>query len=107
MTLAEAKALVIELAFERSDVEALLEASACTDEDENTVYRPYIVAAVLIRSNWQQFRSTRSASGAAVEYASPNEAYESLTSLQARHDPDCDDIPEGWRAGAAFFDVVF
>jgi hypothetical protein len=81
-----------------SDSTALLEALAGTrpptaaevaDEPELTevtVFRPYAVLAELISTRWQQYTSARSASGAAVEWGSPEEARHSLERLQAKLD---------------------
>lgn len=112
MTLAEAVTLVGELAFERSDVERLLEVSAGKDADENVAYRPYIVAAVLWRSSPNTARLQEAAGG--TRFESSRVAIRELLAMQAPWDAQLTDIPEEWtvealrRAAAAdTFEVVF
>jgi hypothetical protein len=69
-------------AIDDGELEALLEASACKNTDGETVYRPYLVAAHLIKARWAQYKRLRSAAGSEVEYDTPHAAFDALTSLQ-------------------------
>lgn len=103
MTLQEAHDLVVTLAYDRSDIDALLGASAGTDSTGAEVFRSYIVAGSLIRTSWQRYKSTRSASGASVEYKSGAEAWAALRALQANMDAaNGVTAPEGWTASSDF-----
>ena len=95
-----AKTLVeTELAFARSDVDTLLDASAATDSGSNTLYRPYAVAAYL----WATTPNTRrllEAKGA--RFANPAQAAFNMLDMQVPFDVDTIDptqaltIPLGW-----------
>jgi hypothetical protein len=89
-----------------SDAETLLVASAaehCTTGDP--VYRPYYVLGVLMGANWQQFKSTTSASGASVEYASPAAAQRALWDIQATLDTTLCEVPTAF-TNSRRFEVV-
>lgn len=106
--LATAKAVVTSRfgTIDDGELEALLEASACTNADAETVYQPYLVAGWLMRSRWQQYKSVRSAAGSAVEYASPDEAYKALANLQAALSVGLT-CPVAWTAAGSSFSVVW
>lgn len=91
---------------DEDELEALLIASACVEEDGVTpFYRPYLVVANLLRSRWQQYKRVKSAAGSEVEWADPNAAYRALTDLQ-RSIATGKTCPDGWAGNATFEAVV-
>jgi hypothetical protein len=96
MTLEGAQALVEELAFVRSDTQALLEQSAGETSEAVTVYRPYIVAFYL----WWTSKNTQrlqEAEGAVFERQ--RRAMRDLLNSQEIHDVNLT-IPENWTVAA-------
>lgn len=83
------------------ELEALLAASACTNDDDETVYQPYLVTGWLIRSRWQQYKRLKSAAGSEIEYANPDEAFIALAKIQSALS-DGLTCPAAWNAGSAF-----
>lgn len=106
--LATAMSVVLERfpSVDAGELEALLDASACTNADGDTVYQPYLIAGWLIRARWQQYERVRSAAGSEVQWASGDAAFKALSDMQAAlsHGLSC---PAQWQAGATSFEVVF
>jgi len=101
--LATAKAVVIARfgTIDDGELEALLTASACTNDDDETVYQPYLIAGWLMRARWQQYKSVKGASGSTVEWANPDEAYRAMAALQAALSKGLT-CPVAWQAGTDF-----
>lgn len=98
---AEDIVLSIYPAASSEQMDALLEATKgheCGDPDV-PAYRPWAVAAWLIKGRWQQFKRARSAAGSEVEWASPRSAFDALMDQQARMDASICGIPDEWEAG--------
>lgn len=103
--LSEALAIVTSLFPSADETQAtlLLNETAgvvCGSDPEQAAYRPWIVAGFLIKSQWQEFKRVRSASGSEVEYNSPSAAFRSLSDMQSRFDAELCDVPEAWHAGS-------
>jgi len=97
MALEQAETLVTELAFTRSDVTRLLEASAATNEADETVYRPYAVAYYL----WLTSKNTQRLKEAErAVFELPRQAMRDLLKSQQAFDTDDLDIPEAWTVQA-------
>ena len=88
MTHAEARAVVVDLAYDRADLGALLTAS------KGDGFRPYIVAAVVLMTSKNTKRVTRAGEVNFTE--STREAAENLLKLQAVQDRSLSQIPADW-----------
>lgn len=103
-SLTESKAVVTGIipGIDDGELEALLTASAGVDCTDLTtpIYRPYVVAALFIRTRWQQYKRLRSAAGSEIEYASASVAFNSLADLQARYDAGICEIPSAWSSSS-------
>ena len=104
--LEDAKGVVLDRfpEVDEAELEALLVASACVTANGDPFYRPYLVAAHLIRSRWQQFKRVRSAAGSEVEWSDPLSAYKSLMDLQRTLSMGM--ICPDW-SGTSTFEAVF
>ena len=92
MTHAEARAVVVDLAYDRADLGALLMAS------KGDGYRPYIVAAIVLLTSKNTKRVTRAGDVNFTE--STVDAAENLLKLQAVQDLSIKQIPAGWTVEA-------
>lgn len=88
------------------ELEALLASSACRDEDGDPVYQPYLVAAWLMRTRWQQYIRVRSAAGSEVQFASPDAAFDALSEMQAALSAGLS-CPTNWKPRGQTFEVLF
>jgi hypothetical protein len=79
-----AKAIVLERfgPMDEDELEALLASSACTTEDGDPFYQPYLLAGHLLRTRWLQYRRVKSAAGSEVEWNDPGSAFDALAKLQ-------------------------
>lgn len=110
MTKDDATTLVTALAFARVDVSDLLDTSAGTNASDETVYRPYAVAAFL----WITSKNTQrllEARGAVFEH--PQRMIDGLLGMQAPWDADLT-IADEWTveslrraAGGGESEIVF
>ena len=92
MTHAEARAVVVDLAYDRADLGALLTAS------KGDGYRPYIVAAVVLLTSKNTKRVTKAGEVNFTE--ATKEAAENLLKLQAVQDLSISQIPASWTVDA-------
>lgn len=94
MTQTEARALVVELAFERSDLDNLLELSGGTKgEQDEKVWRSYWVAAKL----WATSKKGRLIKGKGAEFESIEALVRRLLAMQLEQDGGLT-IPPGYEA---------
>jgi len=84
---------------DRAEVEALLDLSKGTDPDDVPTFRPYVVLAALYETHWERYTSLTGASGAALEYADPDDARAGYLRQQARLDASLElVVPIAWPA---------
>lgn len=112
MTQAEAKTLVVQLSFERADIDSLLTSSAGKNSSGDLKFRPYVCAYFL----WKSSKNTQrllAAKGATFD--DPDKTIDGLLYTQGAADMAMAEagyvIPKGWTLeelqGSGSFEVVF
>lgn len=97
-------------AADEEAVELMLEASAgyvCGTDPRTPAYRPWMVAGMMLKTRWQEYKRTKAASGAEVEYSDSASAFRQLSDVQNRLDAGICGIPGEWASIGPRAVIVF